>query len=428
MGRIRSRRADRMRESLAVAAVHDDSEDVTVHVLMLVLNDMTADTRVTREASALAEAGHSVTVLALRRRGLPEEATDSGFVVRRVADSTTATWRRPLSKAVQSRRRTLALVEAGVECAPDMVHAHDSDTLVAAARIARRRRAELVYDAHELYPDMLSEFGASGSWLVQTYWRLVERRLVPRASAVITVSGGLAAELARRFGVSPAIVRNVPPLRPVSDRDRLRGELDLADDPRVVLLYQGVLIKGRGLGRLLEAMTLVDGAVLVIQGFGPLESSLKERAGELGLGDRVRFMGRRAPGDLHAYACGADVGVVIYEHTTLNNYLAGPNKLYAYLMAGLPVAASAFPGLEEVVERERVGLTFEPSDASSIADALNRLSSSVQLRAEFGERARALAESRYNWDRERRVLIDLYARIGSDATHDTPLDAGAPGG
>lgn len=387
-----------------------------MRIAMLVLNDMTADARVDREATALAEAGHDVTVLALRAEGLPDRERRNRYTVVRVADYTTASWRNPLAKLLQSQRRSRGLAHAALALEPDVVHAHDTDTLAVGALAARIRRVPLVYDAHELYPDMIAEFGARGAWPVQWYWRAIERRHVRTAAGVLTVSRGLAEELARRYGVDPVVVRNVPLLSPLGDTSALRAELGLSADSRALALYQGVLTGGRGLTRLVEAVAAAPDVVLAIQGFGPEEEAMRARARALGIEDRVRFMGKKAPWELHAYACGADLGVVIYEHTTLNNYLAGPNKLYAYLMAGLPVAASGFPGLDEVVSGERVGVTFDPASAESIAAALGELAHDAGTRHAMGRRARRLAESRYNWDAEKQVLLELYDRLAARST------------
>lgn len=132
-----------------------------------------------------------------------------------------------------------------------------------------------------------------------------------------------------------------------------------------------------------------------------------------GLGDRVRFMGRIAPSELHEYACGAEVGVVIYEHTTLNNYLAAPNKLYSYLMAGIAVAASDFPGLSAVVNGEGVGATFDPASERDIAETLCTLLSDRPRLDAMRRHARQLAETRYNWDAEKQKLLSVYERLGS---------------
>lgn len=383
---------------------------------MLVLNDMTSDARVDREATALAESGHLVTVLALRRAGLSDAEDRPSYRVLRVANPTTAPWRQPFAKLAQSRARSAALAAAAIGEGPDIIHAHDSDTLEAAFAAAGKLGVGVVYDAHELYPDMLSEFGAGGSWPVQRYWRRIERTYVPQALAAITVSDGLAREIERRYGISPAVVRNVPALEPLQTTGRLRSELGLVGDSRMLLLYQGVLIGGRGLKHLLDAVNSVPDVVLAVQGFGPLEAELREHAVTLGAGDRVRFMGRIDQADLHEFACGADAGVVIYEHTTLNNYLAAPNKLYAYLMAGLPVLVSDFPGLAEIVIGNKVGATFDPGDVSSVAEAIVTLAGQASERAGMSVAARTLAESSLNWNREQQKLLHLYETLEPSAS------------
>ena len=262
---------------------------------------------------------------------------------------------------------------------------------------------------------MLQEHGLRGSAPVQWYWRRIERAQVPHSDAVITVSAGLAGELQRRYGICPVVVANVPPLSPAERSPRLRRELGLGDDVPVAL-YQGVLIPGRSLDRLVRAWAQVPDAVLVVQGFGPAEAAMRAAAVTVGASDRVRFMGRIAPAELHEYACGADIGVVIDERTTLNNYLAAPNKLYAYLMAGLPVASSNFPGLAAIVEEKGVGATFEPAREASIAGAVLGLFSDRGRLAAMGARARELAVTRYNWDLEKVRLLEVYDRLASSST------------
>lgn len=382
---------------------------------MLVLNDMTADARVDREATALAEAGHRVTVLALRGGALPPEEARNGFLIKRVAEHTTATWSQPWAKLSQLRSRAAALRDATIASSPDVVHAHDVDTLSAGFSAAKAAGARLVFDAHELYSDMISEHGMSGSWPVQAYWKRIERRLIPQADAVTTVSDALAEELRERHSVQPTVLLNVPSLEPRAESGRLRTEMGV-DASVPIVLYQGGFIPGRALLRLVEAMEHVDGAVLALQGWGQLEDEMRSAAGRLGLGDRVRFLGKAKPADLHEYACGADVGVVIYEHTSLNNYLASPNKLFAYMMAGIPVASSDFPGLQSIVGEEGFGELFDPADAWSIAGAINRLVADGARRQTLGSQARGLAETRYNWDTEKLKLLELYERLAAAST------------
>lgn len=393
----------------------DTVGEAGLRIAMLLHNPMVRDARVHREATVLARAGHEVTVLALAEEGLPLAEEAAGYRVHRVARPTTASTLHPLRKIREARTRANALIDAAVTLGPDVVHCHDTDTLPAGHAAARRANAQLVYDAHELFPDMTIG-GKPRTFFRRTYWLFVERRHIPHADAMITVSDGLASVLHERYGIDPVVLRNVPGLVAQDHSDRLRIEYGLSPEA-VVLICQGVLNEGRGLPQLLDAMALVDDrVVLVIQGDGRLRELMEARAVELGVADRVVFAGLMPMGDLHAYACGADIGVAIYENAGLNNYLSLPNKLFAYLMAGVAVVSSDFPGLSAVVRDERVGETFDPASPESIASAIAVLVNDADRRRTAGLRARQLAESEYNWELESQRLLELYERLGANQT------------
>ncbi len=380
-----------------------------LRVAMLVHNPMTTDARVMREAATLGAAGHDVVVFALAGESLPPSEQRDGFRIERVAEKTTASWRSPFRKWRQLRRRAAALVAAAVESSPDVVHCHDTDTLPAGMEVSRATGASVVYDAHELFPDMLAGHGRD-SRLVMRYWTRIERDLIPRADAVICVNAERAEVIRERYGVRSVIVPSYPEVEPLVRSGRLRAELGVGQDVPIVL-YQGGLSGGRGLVRLVDAVATLPGAVLAVQGDGPEADRMRSRAAELGMVDRLRLMGWAPPEALHEYACDADAGVVIYEATSLNNYLAAPNKLWSYLMAGLPVVASDFPGLRAVVDGERVGALFDPLEAASIAEALRAVLAEGDERAAMARRARRAAEERYNWTVAGRRLLDVYEGI-----------------
>ncbi|MCK8114689.1 glycosyltransferase [Anaerosoma tenue] len=372
---------------------------------MLLLNDFTADSRVMKEVMTLASANWRVTVVCLRGEGLPEVEVRDGYTIRRVADATSSPPGDLLGKLTEMRRRNRALIAAAVRESPDVVHCHDTDTLPAGGAVARAANARLVYDAHELFLEQIR--GHARGRFAQAHWSRVESRWIPRCDLCIAANGIRARLLSERYGVPFETLLNLPEIEPLSGSDRLRDELDIGEGSPIVL-YQGILIVGRALERLVRAAARIPGVHVVIQGSGPLGEPMRQAAADAGVLDRVHFMGHIAPGELHSYACGADVGVVIYEDISLNNYYAAPNKLWAYLMAGVPVASSDFPGLHDVVAGQGVGVVFDPADEDSIESALATLIGDAESRYRMGRRARRLAEKRYNWGVESGRLIAMY--------------------
>lgn len=388
-------------------------------VAMLLHNDFTTDPRVHREASALAAAGYEVTVVCLRSPGLRAEEMRDGFRILRAADYTTAGYRRPDLMLRQRVARSRAMREAVVGISPQVIHCHDSDTLSTGFAAARRVGARVIYDAHELLPDSFTQHPIRGSWPIRTYWRGLERLLVPRTDAVITVSNGLADILHRRYGVVATVVCNVPMLEPVVDRGLLRADLGIPDD-QIVLLYQGVLIVGRVVLPLVDVVSRFAQVALVIQGYGPLEEEIRRRAEALGVSHRVHLMGRVEPGDLHRFACGADIGTVLLDGITLNHRYCRPNKLFNYFMAGLPVLATDLPEIAEIIRDTGAGQVVADNGVEAIARAVEGLVNSSELRQDMSRRARSVAETRYNWGVESEQLLRVYDRVLGHGLHAAP--------
>jgi glycosyltransferase involved in cell wall biosynthesis len=309
-------------------------------------------------------------------------------------------------------RRAYRLVRADP---PDALHAHDLNTLPVAAALARRLRLPLTYDAHELYPEI-----STLSRREAATWRFLERRLAKRADRVLTVCDSIAAELERRYGVArPTVLLNCPAaakangrqrrervaLSPHSETKATRADPTSADEP--VVLYQGGFAPHRGLPTLVRAAHALDHGTIVLMGWGRLEEELRELVAAEGLEERVRIAGPVPQDEVVAYAAGATVGVIPYEPVGLNNTYTTPNKLFDYMAAGLPVAASRLPELTRFVERGGMGLTFAPGDPAALAGALNEMLADPERYGRMRARAREAARH-YTWERESAKLLALY--------------------
>lgn len=373
-------------------------------IWMVLLNEFTHDARVYREATSLAQTGHDVTVCALWRPDLPEREAKDGFEVHRIR----------LKISRESRILFLRygefLVKAvgqSLQESVDVYHAHDAKALPIAFLAAKARRAKLVYDAHEFEADR--NFGPTIPLLYQRLWTLPEKLLIGKADAVITVCDSIADELVRLYAIKrPIVLMNCPELSITEPTTKLRNCLNIEDGKRIVL-YQGGLQANRGLEELVTSVKYMrQDTVLVFIGDGPLRTSLEKRARSLGLERRVKFTGWIPLRDLPPYTASADVGVVAYANTCLNHYYATPNKLFEYLMAGLPIATSNFPEMAKVVKSYQVGQVFDPADPEDIARAINYILADDERYEEMRRNARRAVEERYNWGIESQKLLALY--------------------
>lgn len=303
----------------------------------------------------------------------------------------------------------------------DVFHAHDLNTLPVAAAAARKTGAKLIYDSHELYPEV-----STLSRLESRVWKTLERRLIRRPDQVITVCESIADELSSRYSVpKPIILLNCPPrtnLPAQNGPNVLRAAAGLAHSDEPIVLYQGGFATHRGLPELVEAARHFHCGILVLMGWGKLEAQLSAQIADLRLSDRVIMIGPAAPSELASYTAGADLGVIPYQAVGLNNYYTTPNKLFEYILAGLPVAGSRFPELRRVIDGYGLGTMFDPNDPQDIALAINYMLDDREAMAEMrANTARAAVE--LTWENQAAKLLAAYGAITNGARVADPVSS-----
>ena len=403
---------------------------------MALYGDLTYDSRVIREAEALASAGHAVTIVCLAA----SDATISrlGATVRVVVSeppgATAAIgapspflavgtssirvalgrgvwlWRFERSLAQWGRKATAAVGQV------DVWHAHDLTGLHAIAPNVPRA-VPIVYDSHELFLE--SGSAARLPWVIRRLLRAHEARLVKRCSAMITVNPGLAEELRRRY--RPArieVVRNCPPrwLGQATKQDLIRTTLGLEREASI-LLFHGALERDRGIEQLI-AVLATDGLEdlhLVLLGYGEYRDALVDRSSDPDVSGRLHVLPAVAPAELSNWVASADLGAVLQQPSNQNLVLSTPNKLYESIAVGTPVIASNLPEIARIVRDDPdgpLGILCDPTDQNEIAAVLRSLlgPSRTSLRT-MHENCLRTAQLRLNWEMEARKLVDLYAAV-----------------
>jgi glycosyltransferase involved in cell wall biosynthesis len=372
-----------------------------MRVCMLLHKSVANDTRVRREAGALAGAGREVTVVHLPPPDANAEVPDLPVAL---LPATLSRGRARMPHPVRLGVEAARLARCAAATNPDVIHAHDAAMLLPGMLAARRARAKLVYDSHELATGVPYRRGA---WPAVVSG--VERLGAPRADAVITVSEGIAARLSERYPLRrpPTVVRNLPDLpaagsAPVPD---LRRDLAIGEAPLV--LHQGAVAAGRGCETLLRALALLPGAHLLFLGAeGAYADRLRAAAGSQDLVDRTHLLPPVPPDALLSYTAQADVGVSLLEASCENHRLALPNKLFEYVAAGLPVVVSDLPEAGGLVREREIGWCCDPADAEAVAGALR---TALAQRDDEGLRNRIdRAAAELSWERESQRLLDLY--------------------
>lgn len=295
--------------------------------------------------------------------------------------------------------RTWQLVRGGRAWGrADVVHANDFATLPAGYLLAREHSSRLVYDAHELY----AAFEPDPPRLATVLAERLEGVLARRAEAVVTVSDALAEELARRFRLRarPFVVLNAPALVETGPEPPSDGPLRA--------IYQGAFGPGRTLDDLIAAARRAPSVALTLR--VPRTSPDELRTALVGHAvPNVDVEDPVGPDAVVPALAGFDVGILFDRPLTRNAELGLPNKLFEYLMAGLAVVAPRLEGFASIVDDAGVGVTVPPGRPEAVGEELERLAHDRAAVRAMGERARELARTRFNAERQAEALVRAWS-------------------
>jgi glycosyltransferase involved in cell wall biosynthesis len=297
----------------------------------------------------------------------------------------------------------LGIVARFIRLGGDLYYPNDLDRLLAGYLLARFHRARLIYDANELYPDLVEASPGFYRFLLKK----LEGFLIRRSDAVITVNGSIAEILQDRYRLErkPIVVLSCPPFQPVPKRVN-------ASPPPYKVLYQGLYLPGRNLEGLVLSMRYVENAQLYLRGYGILEETLRRIVDQNRLHNKVVFLAPVPMNEMVQRAAEFDIGIVPYpgDPLNLNSYFCAPNKVFEYMMAGLALAVSDLPELRKIVDQYDVGITFDPDNAHNLAQALAELTEESLQRMQVN--ALAAARDTFNFEHEVEKLRRVIQGIG----------------
>jgi glycosyltransferase involved in cell wall biosynthesis len=279
-----------------------------------------------------------------------------------------------------------------------LVHAHLYHANLYGRIAALRARVPAIATVHNTY--------------TRTKWhrRLLNRWLAAAGARVIAVSDDIRRDVARYDGVPEERITmlqngiDLSRARSTLSRQEARRRLGLADE-RFVLGCLARLEEQKGHRYLLEALAKVSANVhVLIAGDGRLRQALETQAKQLGIAERVSFLGtRRDVADILA-ALDAYVMPSLWEGLSL--------AMLEAMAAQLPVIASDVGGVSQVAADGAWCLRVPPADVPALAAAIGRLATeSTERRAALGEQARRRVEAAFSLEAMLRRLTRIYDEV-----------------
>lgn len=291
----------------------------------------------------------------------------------------------------------------------DVIHVHDLPCLKVGYYVAKSKNIPLVYDAHELYyaQEVL------GPKLQKFYYNF-EKRYIKYPNELITVNPFIAKLMSERYKIKePNVIMNCTE-KPMNfnpdNKYLLRNKANIPEEYKIVL-YQGWISPERNIETLIKGVKYFPKNVcLAIIGYGEYEKILKDLAKEEDVEDRVFFLGQIPSDEMLNYSVGADIGVIPYKPIDDNHLYCSPNKLFEYILAGVPIVSNKLPFFQLIQNRYDCINTTDMESPKEFGSKISELLSNEEKLGKLKENCRKAAEE-LNWDEEGKKLLKIYGNL-----------------
>lgn len=309
-----------------------------------------------------------------------------------------------LARAQHVEAARLARASAAVPA--DYYIGHCVASLPAVAHAARRRGAAFGFDLEDYHEAETPGIAANPSLIAIT--RSLLRTFLSHARHLTAASPLIAEAFATNYGVTPVVVRNVFPLDHAPAAPIDPGPAT-ETHPAVLYWVSQVIGAQRGIESVVTAMARMSTPMeLHLRGhvIPSFATALKAHARAVGLQRPIRFLPFSPSREMVRLAAGAHLGLSCEENTPLNRTMCLANKVFVYLLAGVPqIMTDTRAHLALASEIGDAGIIFNLADPDRTAALVDHYFAMPDRAAAARRYSWTLGQTRFNWEREQENFL-----------------------
>ena len=261
---------------------------------------------------------------------------------------------------------------------------------------------KIIYDCREIYTELAAiEYKPLYKKITFRY----ENYFLGFVQNIITTANSDEILLKERYGNHSHLVWNQIYNYPMNLSKNI-NKIDLKNKFNVnldhtLIIYQGVIQKYRGVGKLIELIKSSSDITAIILGDGESKNMYVRQAKKYNILDRVKFVGKVPYLDLLEYTAACDIGWLVIRGRGVSNQLALPNKLFEYALMGLPIISSSLKNMRDIVNKYNLGFIVNEDDINDQLKAIEKINDGSFIKTHNN------VEKKFTWNAQHKQFIGI---------------------
>jgi len=302
----------------------------------------------------------------------------------------------------------------------DIIHCTHLMLLPLAIILGKFKKSKIIYDAYEMHSIDFAKYSSFASGLIRKTVEFIENLLVSQCNCILTIDSinSFLAKRYKKFNKNVFVLYNVPNKVQKIDSQKLEI-LKRKYIGFKLLIYIGGIFEDKGLTKLLEILAIVKKRIpaiklLMIGSFRKSNEKLLNYLEKFNLKkENVEFIPWLPYEEMFHYLKIAHVGLAL--HQPVGHFLlvskGNGRKFFTYMQAGLPIVAPNFGEIGLIVKEEQCGILVDTTKPEKIAEAIIYLLEHPDEAKAMGKRGERAILEKYNWEIEKKKLLEAYKRI-----------------